>query len=142
MNSKHHQDYETTKFKRKTYSGTERRLRPLTTPQKEWALNSTIKHYGNRLKPRRARGAQATQSGMCTCMKCGHEWLETRNGMCLCPECGTQIEIKDTKERVIRDKSYFNVITTMEDYHVIRMFLIFVKKIRPPKVGDEFLIMY
>lgn len=34
------------------------RLRPLTTPQKEWALNATIKHYGYRLK-----------SGMCTCMK-------------------------------------------------------------------------
>ena len=65
-------------------------LRPLTTPQMNWALNSTINHYGYRLK-----------SGMCTCMKCGHEWLETRNGMCLCPECGAQIEIKDTKERVI-----------------------------------------
>ena len=92
------------------------RLRPLTTPQKQWALNSTINHYGYRLK-----------SGMCTCMKCGHEWLETRNGMCLCPECGTQIEIKDTKDRVIRDKSYFNVITTMEDYQVVRMFLMIVE---------------
>ena len=50
------------------------RLRPLTTPQMNWALNSTINHYGYRLK-----------SGMCTCMKCGHEWLESRNGMCLCP---------------------------------------------------------
>ena len=37
------------------------RLRPLTTPQMNWALNSTINHYGYRLK-----------SGMCTCMKCGH----------------------------------------------------------------------
>jgi len=78
------------------------RLRPLTTSQMNWALNSTINHYGYRLK-----------SGMCTYMKCGHEWMETRNGMCLCPECSTRIEIKDTKERVIRDKSYFNVITTI-----------------------------
>lgn len=38
------------------------RLSPLTTPQKTWALNKTIKHYGYRLK-----------SGMCTCMKCGNE---------------------------------------------------------------------
>ncbi|MEZ3591300.1 MAG: PcfJ domain-containing protein [Muribaculaceae bacterium] len=88
------------------------RLRPLTTPQRQWAINSTINHYGYRLK-----------SGMCTCMKCGHEWHEDRNGMCLCPECGTQIEIKDTKERVIREKSYFNVITTIGDYQVVRMFL-------------------
>lgn len=104
------------------------RLRPLTTPQMLWALNSTINHYGYRLK-----------SGMCTCMKCGHEWLETRNGMCLCPECGTQIEIKDTKERVIRDKSYFNVITTKEDYQVVRMFLMIVEMRKGMKAKPAFL---
>lgn len=104
------------------------RLRPLTTPQKEWALNSTIKHYGYRLK-----------SGMCTCMKCGHEWLETRNGAHLCPECGTIIEIKDTKERVIRDKSYFNVITTMEDYQVVRMFLMIVEMRKGMKAKPAYL---
>jgi len=104
------------------------RLRPLTTPQMQWALNSTINHYGYRLK-----------SGMCTCMKCGHEWLETRNGLCLCPECGTQIEIKDTKERVIRDKSYFNVITTMEGYQVIRMFLMMVEMRKGMKAKPAYL---
>lgn len=104
------------------------RLRPLTTPQMNWALNSTINHYGFRLK-----------SGMCTCMKCGHEWLETRNGMCLCSECGTQIEIKDTKERVIRDKSYFNVITTMEDYQVVRMFLMIVEMRKGMKAKPAYL---
>ena len=104
------------------------RLRPLTTPQKEWALNSTIKHYGYRLK-----------SGMCTCMKCGHEWLETRNGTHLCPECCTIIEIKDTKERVIRDKSYFNVITTMEDYQVVRMFLMIVEMRKGMKAKPAYL---
>ena len=103
-------------------------LRPLTTPQMNWALNSTINHYGYRLK-----------SGMCTCMKCGHEWLENRNGMCLCPECGTQIEIKDTKERVIRDKSYFNVITTIEGYQVIRMFLMIVEMRKGMKAKPAFL---
>lgn len=104
------------------------RLRPLTTPQMNWSLNSTINHYGYRLK-----------NGMCTCMKCGHEWLESRNGMCLCPECGTQIEIKDTKERVIRDKSYFNVITTMEDYQVVRMFLMIVEMRKGMKANPAFL---
>ena len=103
-------------------------LRPLTTPQTNWALNSTINHYGYRLK-----------SGMCTCMKCGHEWLENRNGMCLCPECGTQLEIKDTKDRVIRDKSYFNVITTIEGYQVIRMFLMIVEMRKGMKAKPAFL---
>ena len=104
------------------------RLRPLTTPQMNWALNSTINHYGYRLK-----------SGMCTCMKCGHEWLETRNGICLCPECGTRIEIEDTKERVIRDKSYFNVITTIEDYQVVRMFLMIVEMRKGMKANPAYL---
>ena len=104
------------------------RLRPLTTPQMNWALNSTINHYGYRLK-----------SGMCTCMKCGHEWFETRKGMCLCPECGTHIEIKDTKERVIREKSYFNVITTIEDYQVVRMFLMIVEMRKGMKVKPAYL---
>lgn len=104
------------------------RLRPLTTPQMLWALNSTINHYGYRLK-----------SGMCTCMKCGHEWLESRDGMCLCPECGTQIEIKDTKERVIREKSYFNVITTMDGYQVVRMFLMIVEMRKGMKASPAYL---
>ena len=104
------------------------RLRPLTSPQKNWALNSTINHYGYRLK-----------NGMCTCMKCGHEWLENRIGMCLCPECGTRIEIKDTKERVIRDKSYFNVITTMEGYQVVRMFLMMVEMRKGMKASPAYL---
>lgn len=104
------------------------RLRPLTTPQMNWALNSTIKHYGYRLK-----------SGMCTCMKCGHEWMENRNGMCLCPQCGTQIEIKDTKERVIRDKSYFNIITTIEEYQVVRMFLMIVEMRKGMKAKPAYL---
>lgn len=104
------------------------RLRPLTTPQMTWALSNTIKHYVYRLK-----------SGMCTCMKCGHEWLETRNGMYLCPECGTRIEIKDTKERVIRDKSYFNVITTMGDYQVVRMFLMMVEMRKGMKASPAYL---
>ena len=104
------------------------RLRPLTTPQMNWALTSTINHYGYRLK-----------SGMCTCMKCGHEWMEKRNGLCLCPECGTQITIKDTKERVIRDKSYFNVITTIEGYQVIRMFLMMVEMRKGMKASPAYL---
>lgn len=104
------------------------RLRSLTNPQMTWALSNTINHYGYRLK-----------SGMCTCMKCGHEWLENRNGMCLCPDCGQLIEIKDTKERVLRDKSYFNVITTMGEYQVVRMFLMMVEMRKGMKASPAYL---
>ncbi len=103
-------------------------LRPLTPNQKQWALGNTISHYGFRLK-----------SGMCTCMKCGHEWHEERNGTHLCPECGSIIEIKDTKERVIRDKSYFNIITAKGDYQVVRMFLMMVEMRKGMKAKPAFL---
>ena len=103
-------------------------LRPLTSNQKQWALGNTINHYGFRLK-----------SGMCTCMKCGHEWLEERNGTHLCPECGSIIEIKDTKERVIRDKSYFNIITAKGGYQVVRMFLMMVEMRKGMKANPAFL---
>ena len=72
-------------------------------------------------------------------MKCGHEWLENRNGMCLCPDCGQLIEIKDTKERVLRDKSYFNVITTMGEYQVVRMFLMMVEMRKGIKASPAYL---
>ena len=103
-------------------------LRPLTPNQKQWALGNTINHYGFRLK-----------SGMCTCMKCGHEWQEERNGTHLCPECGSIIEIKDTKERVIRDKSYFNIITAKGGYQVVRMFLMMVEMRKGMKANPAFL---
>lgn len=85
------------------------RLRPLSTAQKQWAFSHTIDHYAYRLK-----------SGMAVCMDCGHEWQEVGFGIYRCPNCGERVEIRNTKERLRRDKSYFNVITTMEDYQVIR----------------------
>ena len=88
-------------------------LRPLTTPQMEWAFRNTHEHSAYRLK-----------GGKCTCMDCGAEFIETRDGRCFCPECGKQLEIKDTKERVIKQKSYFVVITTKEEYQVIRMWML------------------
>ena len=104
------------------------RLRPLTTAQKKWAFSHTIDHYAYRLK-----------SGKAVCMDCGHEWQEVGFGIYRCPNCGERVEIRDTKERVRQDKSYFNVITTMEDYQVIRMFLMMVEMRKGMKAKPAFL---
>ena len=103
-------------------------LRPLTPSQKKWAFNHTIDHYAYRLK-----------SGMATCMDCGHEWKEVGFGIYKCPKCGARVEIKNTTERVHRDKSYFNVITTMGSYQVIRMFLMIVEMRKGMKAKPAFL---
>ena len=104
------------------------RLRPLTTAQNKWAFSHTIDHYAYRLK-----------SGKTVCMDCGHEWQEVGFGIYRCPNCGERVEIRNTKERVIRDKSYFNVITTMEGYQVIRMFLMIVEMRKGMKAKPAYL---
>jgi len=103
-------------------------LRPLTPSQKKWAFDYTIDHYAYRLK-----------SGMATCMDCGHEWKEVGFGIYKCPKCGARVEIKNTTERVHRDKSYFNVITAMGGYQVIRMFLMIVEMRKGMKAKPAFL---
>ena len=104
------------------------RLRPLTTAQKKWAFSHAIDHYAYRLK-----------SGKTVCMDCGHEWQEVGFGIYRCPNCGERVEIRNTKERVRRDKSYFNVITTMEDYQVVRMFLMIVEMRKGMKAKPAYL---
>lgn len=88
-------------------------LLPLTSAQLSWAFRQTHEHFAYRLK-----------SGVTTCMDCGHEWKDTAENdtMCRCPKCGSRLQVKDTKERVVKQKSYFNVITTKSDYQVIRSF--------------------
>lgn len=103
-------------------------LRPLTTPQMEWAFRNTHEHFAYRLK-----------GGKCTCMDCGAEFIETRDGRCFCPECGTQLEIKDTKERVIKQKSYFVVITTKEEYQVVRMWMLLSEMRKGAKAKPAYL---
>ena len=103
-------------------------LSPLTTPQMEWAFRNTHEHFAYRLK-----------NGKCTCMDCGAEFTETRDGRCFCPECGTQLEIKDTKERVIKQKSYFVVITTKEEYQVVRMWMLLSEMRKGAKAKPAYL---
>lgn len=90
-------------------------LRPLSNAQMQWALNYTINHFAYRLK-----------NGKAVCLKCGHEW-NTNEGVCRCPHCGISLEVKTTKERVRKDKSYFNIITAKGGYQIIRMFLMSVE---------------
>ena len=103
-------------------------LSPLTTPQMEWAFRNTHEHFAYRLK-----------GGKSTCMDCGAEFIETRDGRCFCPECGTQLEIKDTKERVIKQKSYFVLITTKAEYQVIRMWMLLSEMRKGAKAKPAYL---
>lgn len=87
-------------------------LRPLTTAQKKWAFNNIIAHLAYRLK-----------NGKAVCMSCGHEWLADE-GMTTCPHCGRKVKVETTKQRVYQTKAYFNVVTAIGNYQVVRMFLL------------------
>lgn len=100
-------------------------LRPLSNAQMQWALNYIINHFAYRLK-----------NGKAVCLKCGHEW-NANEGVCRCPHCGISLEVKTTKERVKKDKSYFNIITAKGGYQVIRMFLMSVE-LRKGMVAEPF----
>ena len=101
-------------------------LRPLTTAQMQWALTHTIDNYALRFK-----------KGKAVCLICGHEW-EAEEGMCRCPHCGAKVEVKATTLRVVRERSYFNIITAVKDFQVIRMFLMIVEFRKGMKANPGF----
>ncbi len=101
-------------------------LRPLTTAQKQWALTHTIDNYALKFK-----------KGKAVCLICGHEW-EAEEGMCRCPHCGAKVEVKATTQRVVRERSYFNIITAVKGFQVIRMFLMIVEFRKGMKANPGF----
>lgn len=101
-------------------------LRPLTTAPKQWALTHTIDNYALKFK-----------KGKAVCLICGHEW-EAEEGMCRCPHCGAKVEVKATTQRVVREKSYFNIITAVKGFQVIRMFLMIVEFRKGMKANPGF----
>lgn len=102
-------------------------LTPLTATQKNWALTHTIDNYALKYK-----------KGKAVCLICGKEF-EGVDGMCHCPHCGAKVEVKTTTQRVVREKSYFNIITAVKDFQVIRMFLMIVEFRKGMKANPAFI---
>ncbi len=93
------------------------KLRPVTKPQAEWAIRECFDHYAYRLK-----------SGKTTCLDCGHTWnTDGKTDKCVCPHCGMKLEIKNTQERKVSSKMYFNVLGMTGKYQTLRMFVIFAE---------------
>ena len=102
-------------------------LTPLAATQKNWALTHTIDNYALKYK-----------KGKAVCLICGKEF-EAEDGNCTCPHCGAKVEVKTTTQRVVRDKSYFDIITAVKDFQVIRMFLMIVEFRKGMKANPAFI---
>lgn len=88
-------------------------LRPLPSSPRRWAFRNTIEHYAYRLP-----------KGRTTCMDCGHSWIMPEPvEKCNCPKCHANLKVSETYSRTLRQKSYFNVLTTSGKFQVLRIFL-------------------
>lgn len=102
-------------------------LRPLTTAQKSWALTHTIDNYALKYK-----------KGKAVCLICSKEF-DAEEGKCTYPYCGAKLEVKTSTQRVVREKSYFNIITAVKDFQVVRMFLMIVEFRKGMKANPAFI---
>lgn len=94
------------------------RLPRITEAQKTYAYRHCFDHIGRR-----------TAKGVITCTECGHSWqgdgvLADSLCGCTCPHCGTELQILQTRKRVFRTIAYYSVITTCEQYQVIRFYYV------------------
>ena len=93
-------------------------LPPITKVQKKWAFQNCIEHIGKR-----------SSKGIMTCMECGHRWkgnsylsdilLETE-----CPACSAKLQVSNTRKMVFKQSAYFCIVTTKENFQVLRYFII------------------
>lgn len=74
------------------------------------------------------------KSGKAYCLECGHTFQTTNEKFISCPNCGRKLEMTVTKKSKMHCQPfYFTVITTKNDYQVIRHFWVEIKK----EVGKE-----
>ena len=93
-------------------------LAPITKVQKKWAFQNCFEHKGIR-----------NAKGFITCLDCGHSWKggselgDTLFGAQF-PKCSAKLKVETTRKRVFKQSEYFSLITTKEDFQVLRFFLV------------------
>ncbi len=63
-----------------------------------------------------------------TCMDCGHQWTisdaEKKNKTLVCPHCGRRLDVKETRDRTLRQSANFTMLTTRKGFQVLRVALL------------------
>lgn len=95
-----------------------KKLPKLTNEQIQWGYNNAVEYVGRRNK-----------RGMITCTKCGHTWqgegeLSISLLGCNCPNCKAKLAVKTTQKRVFSGSYYMTIITTCENFQVLRTIMI------------------
>lgn len=100
-----------------------KKLPPITKAQAKWGYENCIEHIGRR-----------TKDGIISCLECGHSWIDKVTGKhCTCPNCNTKLTINDTRQRVFDDYQYLCVVTSCEEFQLLRFIYIDYRA----KVGEK-----
>ena len=91
---------------------------PITKSVIKWAAEELTDHFAYH-HPNSLRH---------TCMDCGHQWTisdaEKKNKTLVCPHCGRRLDVKETRDRVLRQSAYFTMLTTRKGLQVLRVALL------------------
>lgn len=94
------------------------KLPPITNKQIQYAYNNLFKSYCYQSKKE------------FICFDCGHKWENEKSTLlaltdsCVCPNCGNKLNVQDSKARELRIKNYYSVITTCQEFQVVRNFTV------------------
>lgn len=91
---------------------------PIAKRAVKWATEELTDHFAYRY-PNSLRH---------TCMDCGHQWTisdaEKKNKTLVCPHCGHKLDVKETRDRTLRQSAYFTMLTTRKGLQVLRVALL------------------
>ena len=100
-------------------------MKPITEKQRQYAYEHCFEPF-----------AKKTAKGVYTCSDCAHSWegnLSYTPCYVTCPKCGRKLKVKTDRKKILNDKAYFTVITTVEGYQVLRHFVTFASY----RVGEK-----
>ncbi len=87
----------------------------------KWATKNILTKRGVRSK-----------AGTINCLECGHHWKSDMHSAwhdeildIECPSCKCTLEIKASNKTVFDDEAYFTQITTVNEYQLVRTFIIY-----------------
>lgn len=97
--------------------GLSKKLPSITKTQQDYAFANCIKHYAYIGKSK------------ASCLECGNQWDGRYNEgeKCVCPHCGQELIAHETRNRCYKQTDYFAILTTKEQYQVIRYYQVKIR---------------
>lgn len=107
------------------------KLNSVTNKQKEWAYNYCLEKF-----------AVFSRKTM-FCLECGYSWKDNSFNEvdvleCKCKNCQSTLKLAKSYRRILKDSAYFGILTTKEEFQVVRIF--YVSKWMKKNQKPDFLI--